>query len=317
MAQRPWRCLLPAALAALSLCAGENVYLPSEPGRTEVIVSKGALPRYGLSPADASAYLRGLTRLRDLIMAKPLFQHPVGATLKGYFRVDDEPGDLRRPVPGFAFIRFHPMMEDWKTRKPVAFIVSTWELEARINMPMAGLELMNELDVPLYMAPQATGELDGLTVYGTRNGNELLVFTRSGRLPWVPVTTGEYADLVVEHWRKLAQEPYAGQALQPFVSGYEAWRASLTPEQRRQQARHGLEHTDKGLLPGPLLVKPDPTVFAPTLPRSAFQVITLVFDYGSDLDTRDPEATKNPAPLRLWQALHRSGWADLSTLVAP
>lgn len=315
MAQCPWRCLSLAVLTALSPCAGENVYLPSEPGRTEVIVSKGALQRYGLSAAEASAYLQRLTRLRDLIMAKPLFQRPVGATLKGYFRVNDEPGDLRRPVPGFAFIRFHPMMEDWKTRKPVAFIVSTWELEARVNVPMAGLELMNELEVPLYMAPQPAGEVDGLTVHGTRNGNELLVFSRSGRLPWVPVTTGEYADLVVEHWRKLAQEPYVGQALQPFVSGYEAWRASLTPEQKRQQARHGLENVGKGMPPGPLLVKPDPAVFDPALPRSAFQVLTLLFDYGGNLDPRDPEATQNPAPLRLWQALHHSGWADVSTVV--
>ena len=315
MAQPPWRCLPLVALAALSLRAEENVYMPEEPGRTEVVVSKGALSQHRLPPAEASAYLQRLTRLRDLIMAKPLFQHPVGATLKGYFRVNDEPGDPKRPVPGFAFIRFHPMVEAWKTRKPVAFIVSTWELEARINVPMAGLELMNELEVPLYMAPQPTGEVDGLTVHGTRNGNELLVFTRSGRLPWVPVTTGEYADLVVEHWRKLAQEPYAAQALQPFVSGYEAWRASLTSEQRRQQARHGLENAGKGLPPGPLLVKPDPAVFDPALPRSAFQVLTLVFDYGGNLDPRHPEATKNPAPLRLWQALHHSTWADVSTVV--
>lgn len=43
MAQPPWRCLPLVALAALSLRAEENVYLPDEPGRTEVVVSKGAL----------------------------------------------------------------------------------------------------------------------------------------------------------------------------------------------------------------------------------------------------------------------------------
>ena len=32
-------------------------------------------------------------------------------------------------------------------------------------------------------------------------------------------------------------------------------------------------------------------VFDPALPRSAFQVLTLVFDYGGNLDPRHPEAT--------------------------
>lgn len=83
----------PAGLAALSLRAGES----------------GHLPRYGLSPADASARQRRLPRLRDLIVPP---HRPVGAILKGCFRVDGNRGDLRRPDHGFVFIRFQPRMEE-------------------------------------------------------------------------------------------------------------------------------------------------------------------------------------------------------------
>jgi hypothetical protein len=302
-----------AVLATLSLWADEKDYLPEVPGKVEVTVSKGALPKHRLSAVDGNGYMQSLTRLRDLIMAQPQMQKPIGVTLRGYFRPNDEAGSPQLPVPGFAYIRFHPMVKEWKTGQPVPFIVSTWEIEARVNVPCAGLQLMNEFEVPLYFAPRISGEVDGQPVYTVGSGNELLVFTGTGRMPWMPINRDEYAALVVEHWKKLAQDPLAASALQSFVQKYEAWRAAMTPEERRLQAWQGMENAPKGAPQGPLLVKPDPAWFDPALPRSAFQVITLIFDYSGDLDFKNPPATHNTAPLRVWQALHQSSWADLKS----
>lgn len=304
-----------AALLATAPAVSENVYLPEEPGKTTVIVEKGAVGQHKLKPDEAARYVQNLTRIRDLLVARPMLQHLVGMSVKGYFRINDNPGKPGLPAPGFAFLRYHPMMKDWHTGKPVAFIVSTWSIRVGINDPVAGLALMNTFERPLYMAPAPMGEIDGVPVYTVSQGNHLMVFTQNGRLPWIPVTGAEYADLVVSHWKRLAAEPLTAAAMQPFVTRFEAWRAAMTPEARKAQAWQNMEYLPGEVEKGPALVKPDPAWFDPALPRSAFQVVTLIFDYGGDLDLRNPKATRNPAPLRVWETLHTSPWKDLRGVV--
>ena len=57
----------------------------------------------------------------------------------------------------------------------------------------------------------ATGSVQGRTLYGGR----MLVFTRDGRLPWVPVSTAEYIDFTLRDLGRKAEEERASRAALP------------------------------------------------------------------------------------------------------
>jgi hypothetical protein len=54
----------------------------------------------------------------------------------------------------------------------------------------------------------ATGRVNGYTLYGGRQ----LVFTRGGRLPWIPVTTAEYLDFSLRDLKRRQQEDAKARA---------------------------------------------------------------------------------------------------------
>ena len=62
----------------------------------------------------------------------------------------------------------------------------------QINAPTAFFESphaeLRDEQLQAWREVPATGQVQGVTLYGGRQ----LVFTRGGRLPWVPVTTAEY-----------------------------------------------------------------------------------------------------------------------------
>ena len=67
-----------------------------------------------------------------------------------------------------------------------------------------------------------------------------------------------------------------------------------------------------GCLEGRPLVKFNPNVFDPSLPRSAFQLITFRFVYGPlDPDHPGPTEYGDISPYRVWEALHRSDWSAI------
>lgn len=68
----------------------------------------------------------------------------------------------------------------------------------------------------------ATGQLNGYTLYGGYQ----LVFTRGGRLPWMPVTTAEYLDFTLRDLQRRAHEEAQARGSLPAAvdtAAREAW----------------------------------------------------------------------------------------------
>jgi hypothetical protein len=61
-------------------------------------------------------------------------------------------------------------------------------------------------------------------------------------------------------------------------------------------------------------VKANPQWNDPALPRTAFQLITLRFQYAGDLDPDRPGLTEfgDASPLRVWETLHKTDWKAVS-----
>lgn len=95
-----------------------------------------------------------------------------------------------------------------------------------INSPISFFETTHaELQDDLFQAWRevpATGQLNGYTLYG---GHQF-VFTRGGRLPWVPVTTAEYADFTLRDLQRRAQDEAQARGSIPVAAdtaAREAW----------------------------------------------------------------------------------------------
>ena len=75
-----------------------------------------------------------------------------------------------------------------------------------INAPTAFFESphaeLRDEQLQAWREVPATGRVNGYTLYGGRQ----LVFTRGGRLPWIPVTTAEYLDFTLRDLRRRQQE---------------------------------------------------------------------------------------------------------------
>lgn len=318
------RAAVAIALGLLSLAVrqagdvtyGEFTYVLDAPGKVVVAIEKGnAAGR--LTAADASQFTANLQRVRDLLVARPVLQNLRGLEIAGSIHPDDSAVAPREPVPAKGFLRYCPILRA-RNGKPFAYTDSSWQIAVGINKPCLGLDGPNlSSDPRLYYEPKPGGEVDGVRVYTVKNGSELIVFTRSGRTPWVPVTREEYARIWTGLWKKeAASMPPAGAAMmQGVIDKLEAKLRAMTPEERQMQARSGFELSPVNA-GGLAIVKADPGWFDAALPRSAIHVISLQFDYSGDLDFTHPEATRNPAPLRVWQTLHRSAWADLRSALA-
>lgn len=83
---------------------------------------------------------------------------------------------------------------------PMAAIVVT------INAPTAFFESphaeLRDDQLQAWREVPATGRVNGYTLYGGRQ----LVFTRDGRLPWIPVTTAEYLDFTLRDLQRRQQD---------------------------------------------------------------------------------------------------------------
>jgi hypothetical protein len=75
-----------------------------------------------------------------------------------------------------------------------------------------------------------------------------------------------------------------------------------------------------GSTEGIALLKPNPEWFDPSLPRTAFQLVTVKFTYlcGST-DPDDPKPTEDGSIIgvRMWESLHKSDWKAIRAVLAP
>lgn len=308
-------------LSSQNVSGGEFDFLHEHPGKMSATVTGSHL---ALNKAESAAFKRNLEQLRTLLAKQPVFTSPRGVEILGYFRPNDyQPKTNKVPIPGFGYLRFHFYYLAKKTGKPVRICCTTDEIFVSVNDPEKGFDVCTVPGSPtrVFYEPNQVGKLAGFPVYRLQNGNEVIVLSRSSVPPWIPLTREEYVRGWLANWQKQASEAPAIDTLTPeIVKSHQAALAAMTPEEREMQARYYPANPfEPTLAPvgsdeGQPLVRANPAWFDPTLPRSAFQLIILQFNFtGSmNLDAPGPTIHGDIAPYRVWQALHTSDWAAIS-----
>jgi hypothetical protein len=221
---------------------------------------------------------------------------------------------------GTGFIQFYAYVLNPKTGLPYRFIVTTAEVNVWVNKPEASLELnLSEGVARFYVEPERAGEVGGFPVYRRYGGDDILILNGGSRPPWVPVTREEFVRASLRKWQKdAADSPPADTITPKVVANHEAALAAMSAEERRMPARYlAYDPMVPMLAPvgsrqGQALVKANPEWYDPALPRTAFQLISLRFQYGGDPHFDRPESTRNTDYLRVWQMLHTSDWGAIS-----
>ncbi|GAM08075.1 hypothetical protein OR1_00345 [Geobacter sp. OR-1] len=312
--------LLSVSWGSMDAAAGEFDYLHEHPGKTSATVT-GA--NHALSKVESAAFKRNLERLRSLLAKQPTLASPRGVEIKGYFRPnDDQPKTKKVPIPGFGFLRFHSYMRDKKTGKSAPFCCPTDEMFVAVNDPEKGPQLCTVPGSPtkVFCAPERVEELAGFPVYRF-NGMDVIILQRSKVPVWIPLTREEYVKAWLANWQKQAADSPAIDTITPqIVRNHQAALEAMTPEERRMQAREfAWDPFQPTLAPvgsneGRPLLKINPAWFDPKLPRSAFQLATIMFSYSGTVKDDAPGPTEfgDIAPYRVWQALHESDWGEIS-----
>lgn len=318
----PIKCLflVVAFLQVQPLFAGEFNFLTEHPGKFSAPVSS----HIKLSKTESAVFKRNLEQLRNLLAKQPVFNPPRGVEIIGYFRPNDEqPKTKKVPIPGFGYLRFHFYHLDHKSGKPVRICCTTDEIYVTVNDPGKGFDAYSAVLFPTraFYEPKQVGEMAGFPVYRMDNGNEVIVLNRSTTPAWIPVSREEYVTGWLANWEKEAAKSPPQDTITPdIVRRHRAALASMSAVERKMQARtYSWDPFEPTLAPvgsdeGRPLVRGNPAWFDPKLPRSAFQLITLQFNYTGNLNHENPGATEHGdiAPYRVWQTLHTSDWKEIS-----
>ena len=308
-------------LSSQNVSGGEFDFLHEHPGKMSATITGSHIQ---LKKTEAAAFKRNLEHLLSLLSRQPALKSPRGVEIKGYFRPNDyQPKTNKVPIPGFGYLRFHSYFRDTKTGKPVPFGFPTDEMFVSVNDPEKGLSACTVPGAPtrVFYEPNQVGELAGFPHYQLEGGTDVIVMSRSTVPPWIPLTREEYVKGWLANWQKQAAEAPAIDTITPqIVRSHQEALAVMTQEERRMQARElQWDPFQPTLAPvgsdeGQPLVRVNPAWFDPKLPRSAFQLITIMFSYSGTVKQDAPGPTEfgDIAPYRVWQALHTSDWAAIS-----
>lgn len=318
----PWRAGLLLAASAVVAAQGSIHYLQDSIGTASVAISPVDRTLHALTAADAAALERNLARVRDLLLAQPVFHPLIGARVRGDFRTEELRADTAKaPVPARAALNFLPAVLYAKSGPGWAVDTSD-QVVVYVNNPTGGLELLNGLssDQPYFYEPARAGEMDGFPVFRGQLACEYIVLSRSGRLPWVPVTREEYVQTWTRIWQARADSAPADTMSPKIVARHKAVLAAMSPEERAMQARSfGTEDpfaptlAPPGSTKGHPLVKADPAWFDASVRRTAIQLIVVKFWYSGELDPDHPGPSEwgSVSPLRVWETLHHSNWREI------
>lgn len=323
------------ALALGAVClgvdSGATQYVVDHPGTASMIVETSNTPRFGLKPAEASAFHGNLARLRDLLLAQPAFHPARGVEVKGYIRPDDgAPVVKTAPVPGYGYATYYPFVLISKTKQVVRMGASPWEIEIFFNAPGRGLSAPNLRDpagqLKLLFEPKPAGQLHGFPVYRDGDNNEFIVLSSTGKPAWIPVTREEYVRLWIRIIEKDLAADGGAELTKQRLQHHQDALARMSPEERAAQAQSGgsEDYLGPSLAPfgskgiGDAYVKANPDWFDPSRPRSDLQLIVMRFNWRGDLNPDRPaiEEYGNAVGLRLWETLHTSDWKAVSAALA-
>jgi hypothetical protein len=347
-------------LALTVFCLGsnewDNVYINDVPGKANIIVETANTPRYDLKPAEAAAFHANLRRFRDLLMAQPMINSPLGVDILGWIRANGGGQVVKTaPVRGDGYCNYYPYVLDSKTKQPGRMIASVWTFNIYINDPAGAFEM----DGKLFYEPKPAGQINGFPVYRTSQSREIIVLSSTGKPLWFPLTRQEYiqhciqgiekelADEETEKKRskpspaelailspkdraeieKVLNDSRALDLIKDRLKRHQDALARMSPQERAAQAQNGDPGNGDYLGPqlaplgkegiGPPYVKVNPDWLNPSRPRSDFQLIIVGFSYGN-MDADHPKIGEDgcAANLRLWETLHKADWKAISGALA-
>ena len=175
-----------------------------------------------------------------------------------------------------------------------------------------------------YLEPHATAKTDGgLSIYRLDAWREEVVVT-NGKPLWIPATSEQFLRAMMTYARELrAKEnensrisrvpsiPEAQSAPMQFLWGYDKELAALSSGERQQPAYY-LRSNDQPMLSGlvkantpwaRLVVTPNPGYFNRSLPRTAIQLVSCLYNY--NLPYGSDEAEKPDLSLKMLNNLAR------------
>jgi hypothetical protein len=306
----------------------DNVYVNDVPGKVNIIVETANTPRYGLKPAEAAAFHANLRRLRDLLMAQPMINSPLGVDILGWIRANGGGQVVKTaPVRGDGYCNYYPYVLDSKTKQPGRMIASVWTFNIYINDPAGAFEM----DGKLFYEPKPAGQINGFPMCRTSQSREIIILSSTDKPLWFPLTREEYiqhciqgiekelANEETERKRRSKPSPAELAILSPKdraeiekvlndsraldlikerLKRHQEALARMSPQERAAQAQNGDPGNGDYLGPqlaplgkagiGPPYVKVNPDWLEPSRPRSDLQLIIVGFSYGN-MDADHPK----------------------------
>jgi hypothetical protein len=219
--------------------AGEFDWLPDHPGSVRVDVARGNTSLFSLAAADAALFNSNLARLRDLLIAQPGFNPPKGVAIAGYLRADDEKAEVKgAPIPAIGLWKSEPCLRDKETGKPAWLPFTTDEIVVRVNNPLGNLDAFDfkGAEVKLCYEPKRTGAFNGFPLFQTESGDEIIVLSLDGKLPWEPYTREELTNLMIRFWQAAADKTALDKLSPEIVKGHKEALARMSAEERKMPA---------------------------------------------------------------------------------
>ena len=310
-------------LLLVAAVSGQGLYQPDLPGTATITVHRPTPSQQDLTATEAAAFGNNLEALRDLLLALPVFRSPKGMSIDGHWWADGtQSGAARGPAQGGGTLWFYPALVKPRAGGSRFRFEATVGVQVHINKPTSGLE--RYADEHFY-EPTRKGEVNGLPIYRGELDCELLPISRTGAVPWVPVTREEFIQASLAGWRKRLESDPQDTMSKQFVEHQQAALAAMSADGRRAQARtqsqedfYGPQLAPLGSSEGRPLVKAGSAWADPAAPRSAIQLVLMKFDYSADMDPSRPGPAFDGSicPLRVWEVLHQSDWTAVRAAIA-
>jgi hypothetical protein len=170
--------------------------------------------------------------------------------------------------------------------------------------------LHDEQGREFYLEPHVTAKTDGgLNIFRLDAWFEEVVVT-NGRPLWIPATSEQFLRAMINYAREMRLKenensrtsrapliPEDRSAPMQFITGYEKELAALSPAERQQPAYY-LRINDQPFFSGlakagtrwaRLVVTPNPDYLNRSLPRSAIQLISCLYNYNQPYGSDEPE----------------------------
>jgi len=276
-------------------------YAPAATGKwtyTYLNESKGSYrsdANYVLSPAELTVFKNKINTVVETLHQNPVTQSPVGyeATITAgifanMYRYKYNVANLKGKIPQAEIIlRFCPLHEEIATGKIIKDCMEVEHCDVFLNSLERTVTLYgsayedpaankNPLDAAaskmngVFQAPEIFQQpAPGVTLYT----NSVMVFAKPGRPYWLPVTAGEYFDLLIQYWT--LQSEKEGNSL--FLDMLLQEKQKFTEASLQLPAYNGENPASQiTVVPNNRpYMRLNPDFFDKQLPRTAVQLITV------------------------------------------